>query len=78
MLRNLEKCSVEVKQLFEKMGIAKFKDRQYLIKLERIRKGRDGEFQLGLGTQPAQAATGDRWIIILNMERDSEQRDRDK
>ena len=60
------------------MGIAKFKDRQYLIKLERIRKGRDAEFQLGLGTQPAAAAVGERWIIILNMERDSEQSDQDK
>lgn len=60
------------------MGIAKFKDRQYLIKLERIRKGRDAEFQLGLGTQPAAAAAGEHWIIILNMERDSEQSDQDK
>ena len=63
----------EVKQLFEKIGIAKFKDRQYLIKLERIRKGRDVEFQLGLGTKPAAPAAGDQRIIILNMERDSEQ-----
>ena len=59
--------------MFEKIGIAKFKDRQYSIKLERIRKGRDVEFQLGLGTKPAAAAAGDQRIIILNMERDSEQ-----
>ena len=61
-------CS-EIKQFFEKIRIAKFKDRQYLIKLERIRKGRNAEFQLGLGTKSAAAVTGDQRIIILNMER---------
>ena len=60
---------LEIKQLFEKIGIAKFKDRQYLIKLERIRKGRGAEFQLGLGIKSAAPVTGDQRIIILNMER---------